>query len=306
MKITINKESSVPIRDQLIEQIALQIASGTLKGQEKLPSIRALAKRLEIHYSTVTAAYNHLAEVGLLEVRQGSGAKVAGKSPSDLVNKKIGLDQLFNDFLSRMSEHGYSQSDLNKCLDAVANRKPVKRLLVVDRNQDFHQLLVKELKPHFSLPVDTCTVDELISNRGFLEGSLIVTSLYHLFAFQHVVTDPTRLVVCNIEPGSAELDSINALPTSSLVLLVSGSPTMLAMATKLLAARRGEEIAVRSVLTSDEKELNYMINHADLIICDSSSDVRVLPVSGKKRVIVFRLYSDTTIELIKERLSKWG
>ena len=80
MKISINKESSVPIRDQLIEQIALQIASGSLKGKEKLPSIRALAQRLGIHYSTVTAAYNHLGDVGLLEVRQGSGVKVAGKA----------------------------------------------------------------------------------------------------------------------------------------------------------------------------------------------------------------------------------
>ena len=165
MKITINKESSVPIRDQLIEQIALQIASGTLKGQEKLPSIRALAKRLDIHYSTVTAAYNHLAEVGLLDVRQGSGARVAGRPANEIISKKIGLNDLFNEFLSRVSEHGYSRADLSKCLEAVANRKPVKRLLVVDRNQDFHQLLVTELKPHFKLPVDTCTVDELIGNK---------------------------------------------------------------------------------------------------------------------------------------------
>ena len=120
------------------------------------------------------------------------------------------------------------------------------------------------------------------------------------------MADPTRLIVCNIEPGSAELDSISSLPTSSLVLLVSGSPTMLTMATKLLAARRGEEIAVRSVLTSDEKELNYMINHADLIICGSTSDARFLPLAGKKRIVVFRLFSHTTIELIKERLAKWG
>ena len=40
MKIIVNKESEIPIRDQLIEQISLQIASGTLKGKEKLPSIR--------------------------------------------------------------------------------------------------------------------------------------------------------------------------------------------------------------------------------------------------------------------------
>ncbi|HNM51178.1 MAG TPA: GntR family transcriptional regulator, partial [Candidatus Obscuribacter sp.] len=64
MKITINKESAVPIRDQLVEQLGLSIASGSLRPHEKLPSIRALADRLGVHYSTITAAYNHLAEVG--------------------------------------------------------------------------------------------------------------------------------------------------------------------------------------------------------------------------------------------------
>ena len=72
MKISISKDSSIPIRDQLIEQLGLQIAAGTLKPHQKLPSIRALADRLGVHYSTITAAYNHMADVGLLEVRQGS------------------------------------------------------------------------------------------------------------------------------------------------------------------------------------------------------------------------------------------
>ncbi len=306
MKISIIKESSVPIRDQLIEQIGLQIASGTLKGKEKLPSIRALAQRLGIHYSTVTAAYNHLADVGLLDVRQGSGVRVAGKAAPEHSNDKIDLDELFKDFLARISECGYSRADLNKCLEQITKRQPVKRILAVDRNQDFHELLLKELKPHFPIPVETCTVEEVLANPHVMDDALVVTSLYHLFSFQQVVPDPTRLVACNIEPGRPELDSINDLPKGSLVLLVSGSQTMLNMATKLLAATRGDEVAVRSVLTSDQKELTYMLKHSNLVICDSSSESTVLPIAGKTRVLVFRLYAPNTIDLIKERLTKWG
>lgn len=290
----------------MIEQIGLQIASGTLKGKEKLPSIRALAERLGIHYSTVTAAYNHLADVGLLDVRQGSGVRVAGKPASENSTDNIDLNDLFKDFLARISEYGYSKDDLSKCLEKVAHRKPVKRILAVDRNQDFHPLLLNELRPHFSIPVETCTVEELLNNHALMQDSLIVTSLYHLFSFQEVVPDPTRLVACNIEPGSPELESIESLPSTNLVLLVSGSQTMLNMATKLLASKRGEEVAVRSVLTSDEKELNYMMKHSNLVICDSSSEQAVLPIIGKTKLLVFRLYAPNTIELIKDRLAKWG
>src|SRR5580698_8128719 len=124
MKISIVKESPVPIRDQLIEQIGLQIASGTLKGKEKLPSIRALADRLGIHYSTVTAAYNHLGDAGLLEVRQGSGVRVAGRAPTE--DSKQTLDELVREFLAKAVDSGVTRDELRKRLDVVITPKPIR------------------------------------------------------------------------------------------------------------------------------------------------------------------------------------
>lgn len=307
MKITINKESSVPLRDQLVEQIGLQIASGTLASKEKLPSIRALADRLGIHYSTVTAAYNHLAEVGLLEIRQGSGVRVAsaGKA-SENSGRGSSLEGMFVEFLAKASESGYSCKEVTTCLRALEKRKPVKRIQAVDRNKDFHQLLIAELAPHFSIPVVPCTVEEFIADRKNLDESLVVSSLYHIFAFQQYVTDPTRLIACNIEPGRAEIDSVDQLPTGSLVLLVSVSTTLMNMATRLIAAKRGEDVAVRTVHISDEKELKYMVKYATLILCDSSCEQAMVPLAGKTKLVVFRLYSPSTIDLIKDRLNKWG
>jgi UDP-N-acetylglucosamine 2-epimerase len=90
------------------------------------------------------------------------------------------------------------------------------------------------------------------------------------------------------------------------VLLVSASQTMFKIASKLIASVRGEEIAIRTVTPSDTVELNYMMKHADLILCDSSSQKAVLPIAGKTKVLTFTLYSATTLDLIKDRVSKWG
>jgi GntR family transcriptional regulator len=311
LKVSINKDSSVPIRDQLVEQISLQIASGMLTSKEKLPSIRALAGRLGIHYSTVTAAYNHLADVGLLEIRQGSGVRVASlSSPDGEPSKKTDLENMFRDFLARASESGYSYDDvMNNCVAGLKDRTPVKRILCVDRNEDFHQVLLTELKPHFKIPVEALTVTEFVDRIDeFMKDSLLVTSLYHLFSFQNQVRDKTRLVPCNIEPGRQQLDKVEELRTGSLVLLVSVSPTLMTMATKLVAARRGEEIAVRPVLLSDETELKYMVGHADLILCDSPSEATMKKLTGESnnKLLSFKLYSPSTISLIQERLAKWG
>lgn len=299
----------MPIRDQLIEQVALQIASGSLKGGEKLPSIRALAQRLGIHYSTVTAAYNHLAGVGLLDVRQGSGVRVAGRSLSyDQEELKEGdIETLCSDFLALMSERGFGRKDVKATMESMLSRKPVRRILAVDRNVDFHPVLLSELRPHFTLPIEAMTVDEISKRPEELDGeSLVVTSLYHLFAFQSIVSDRTRLVVCDIEPARAELDHVDNLSDGSLVLLVSVSQTLMNMATKLLAARRGEQIAVRTVVTDEKDELEYMMKYATLVLSDSASESAVRQVAGKAPVMVFRLYSQSTINRIKERLEKWG
>ena len=253
MKVTINKESAVPIRDQLIEQIALQIASGSLKSQEKLPSIRALAQRLGIHYSTITAAYNHLAGVGLLDIRQGSGVRVAGKAKPEV--KNADLNKMCQDFLASVSENGFSRDQVKPLLLNMLEKKPVKRLVVVDRNKDFHSVQLAELKPEFSADVVAMTTEEMLEHKDWLSDSLVITSLYHVFAFENLIDDRTRLIVCDIEPARQELDQVQALKDGSLVLLVSYSQTLLNMATKLLAAQRGEQIAARSVLTTDETEL---------------------------------------------------
>ncbi len=77
------------------------------------------------------------------------------------------------------------------------------------------------------------------------------------------------------------------------------------MATKLLASQR-TDIGVRSLLVKETTEIEYVMKHADLIMCDISSVDVVKPLVGKKPMVTFRLYSPSTIQVIKDRLSKWG
>jgi len=307
VRISVSRESPISIRDQLIEQIGLQIAAGLLKGEEKLPSIRALARRLGIHYNTVSSAYAHLAEVGLLEIKQGSGVRVAAKiQRRSLDLDKSSLDDLLRDFLAIAAEHGFGREDLSARIGRVLSASPVRRVLAVDRNPDFHGLIVAELRPHFSMAVETTTAEELTRRQDLLADSLIVTSLYHIFSLQGMSLDPTRIVVCHVEPARAEMELVSQLPSGSLAVLVSVSQTLLRMATNLVGALRGEEIAVRALETGDEKELAYVLPFADAVLCDLPSERIVTRLLGKPPARVFRLYSPSTIELVRQRLKKWG
>lgn len=306
IKISISKDGPVPVKDQLIEQIGLQIASGVLRPKDKLPSIRQLAQRLDIHHSTVTAAYNQLEEAGLLEIRQGSGVRVASRSLSGDLQKEISLETLFKQCLARAAESGLSREQVKNFAERMLTARPIQRILAVDRNLDFHPLLSAELTPNFSLPVIPISFEKLSQSKELLSDSLIVTSFYHLYPLQSLELDPTRFVVCTVEPGQEEMQAIMSLKPSSLVAIVSISQTLLKMANNMAAAVRGEEIAVRCLGNEETQEIAYVMKHASLVLCDAPSEATVRAVAGKVPVKVFHLYSPKTIELIANRLQKWG
>lgn len=83
MKIEINRQSTIPINQQIYENIADRIRSGTLPENERLPSVRALAKQVEISLLTVVRVYDLLEKNELIERIQGKGTFVKTKISSD-------------------------------------------------------------------------------------------------------------------------------------------------------------------------------------------------------------------------------
>ncbi len=80
MNIVIRNSSDKPIYEQIKEQIKNQIITGQLKGGEKLPSIRFLAKELRISVITTKRAYDELEQEGFVYSVQGKGSFVASQN----------------------------------------------------------------------------------------------------------------------------------------------------------------------------------------------------------------------------------
>jgi GntR family transcriptional regulator len=80
MQITLSKDSEVPLRQQLAEQIVFLITTGQLHAGEELPSVRALARMCKVHHNTVSEAYQDLVRRGWLTRRRGSRLLVGADS----------------------------------------------------------------------------------------------------------------------------------------------------------------------------------------------------------------------------------
>lgn len=77
MNILISMHSDIPIYEQIKDQIKKMIIHQVIASEEQLPSIRTLARELQIGIITVKRAYDDLVSEGYLFSKQAKGYFVA-------------------------------------------------------------------------------------------------------------------------------------------------------------------------------------------------------------------------------------
>lgn len=82
MHISLTHTSGVPMYEQIVEQIRHGVYSGELIAGEALPSLRQLARDLEVSLITTTRAYNDLAAEGIIVNQPGRGSYVLPVDPA--------------------------------------------------------------------------------------------------------------------------------------------------------------------------------------------------------------------------------
>ena len=73
---------ATPIWSQIEEGLRRLVASSALKPGAAVPSVRDLARELNINPATVAKAYQRLTDAGVLAVRRGDGTYVADAPPA--------------------------------------------------------------------------------------------------------------------------------------------------------------------------------------------------------------------------------
>lgn len=80
MRILVSNASPDPIYEQIAEQIKVQIVNGQLTAGHALPSIRNLARDLQVSVITTKRAYEELEKGGFIHAVRGKGCFVAAQN----------------------------------------------------------------------------------------------------------------------------------------------------------------------------------------------------------------------------------
>ena len=98
--------SSVPIYEQLIRKIKENIMKGYLNPGDHLPSVRKMARELNVTPNTVQKAYSMLEQERVIMTVRGKGAFVADKKPE--IDNRQKLEELKREIKPLIMELLYS------------------------------------------------------------------------------------------------------------------------------------------------------------------------------------------------------
>ncbi|QEK11348.1 GntR family transcriptional regulator [Crassaminicella thermophila] len=99
--IQIDLKNRKPIYEQLIEKFKQLIINDVLKADEKIPSVRDLAKQLTINPNTIQKAYRELERQGYIYSVRGRGSFVSKEIEKVDENK---VERLKNEIIKNLSE----------------------------------------------------------------------------------------------------------------------------------------------------------------------------------------------------------
>ncbi|MGI6406636.1 MAG: GntR family transcriptional regulator [Syntrophaceticus sp.] len=120
MKIIISGSSQEPLYEQIASQIKNQIIMGELKPGDALPSIRNLAKELQISVITTKRAYHELEKDGFIETVGGKGSFVSGENKELFREKRLRmLEEKLYEVIAESRFLGISLRELKDMLDIL-------------------------------------------------------------------------------------------------------------------------------------------------------------------------------------------
>ncbi|MBO5474300.1 MAG: PLP-dependent aminotransferase family protein [Lachnospiraceae bacterium] len=224
---TLDKKCSVPLYEQLYEQLKQQILSGNMAAGKRLPSTRELASEYKLSRNTVIGAYQQLEVEGYIKPITGSGYYVEkltsfkAESPKSYIfpaateQSKQSYDYTFA--YGDLDYNCYSSKAWRKCLLNAYDRFASQKSVVYEEPQGFFNLRQILSGYLYQSRGVKCSARQIIFTSGHQQSMHIIASLFSNadwgFAMENPGYSGTRQVMeqnhFHITPIPVEADGIS-------------------------------------------------------------------------------------------------
>lgn len=118
LSIQVDPYSGVPIYEQLILSVSALVATGEAQSDEKLPSVRQLARELGVNPNTVQRAYTELERQGVVKSAAGRGSFIG--DANEAINAALTLQLSgVKEVLARARKNGLPKQAVLTLVESV-------------------------------------------------------------------------------------------------------------------------------------------------------------------------------------------
>jgi GntR family transcriptional regulator len=295
--IVLSKDSEVPLREQLADQIVFLIRTGQVQAGVVLPSVRALGRQTGVHHNTVSEAYQDLVSRGFLTRRRGSRLVVGAGSDTHSV-KPHDLDELINESIQRARDMGYTLQALRLRVRERLLAQLPDHVLVVEQEPGLRDIIRAEVHESSGWSAESCSYDDFAAEPGLAIGAQVLVAK-HLMENVKPLVSVTRPAIGIVYSQAAEqVNLIRKLRKPSIVAVVSVSELLLKIARSLLAPAIGRRHTLNMHLVVPGAPIDP--GAADLVICDTVTMSKV----RSRRKVHYRLVATDCLEHIATSLTQ--
>lgn len=112
--IMVDKQSRIPIYEQIIDCIERDILNGLISENELIPSVRALSIELSINPNTIQKAYSELERCGITYSVPGLGRYVSKKAADIIKEKRINSEGLLVQAVENLKLAGMTLEEITE------------------------------------------------------------------------------------------------------------------------------------------------------------------------------------------------
>lgn len=226
MEFYIDHHSSVPVANQIQEQIKLAVMMGIFRKGDTLPSIRDIEKQTGINRSQIHKAYLALRKSGLLVLTRGKGSIVAAatESPRSIDEN---CRKLSKRIVSRVRQMGLSPTAFARYLSRQAqeSERNMPFIVYVDTPEETAAQRAEEISKLWQVPVMGVAQRDLktVVGKGATRRKVLVN---------HLMCDAVRSAlsrnksdVIPVELHGSEIDLGIIKPNSSVIVIHLPQPS---------------------------------------------------------------------------------
>jgi len=245
----LDKNTPLPLAEQLANELLRRIITGELKSGEKLPTERELAERLGIARGTVKRAYTRLSGLGAIAARQGSGSYVQESGSLLEETQKKEAAELLAGALTRLRDMGFSDKEIWSLIRLQLRPQATDRKIAVMVLSNNHGIL-SQLEAQLSYltgrdggnnPLSFTTLDSISASSNPVElllgyDLIIASSVDYADTMALTPMYQHKIIEVTLVPRTRTLIELGDLPRDKPISIVYRTPVFLNLVQETLHA----------------------------------------------------------------------